>query len=169
MLMWLRRRVYFLFQHIASNLSGSCDRTESGTREWIIILRMRHSILSNTKRPFWSRWRMKNMPNIDVCRLMYLKANRDAISSPPQQLHNPVNHPVIYMIGPALMKNTWHLTMCLKWHLDKPIAQHTYWPPQGSIWIHRMKIQRTGGKLIQTSMITTATQWRLAVHFGFRT
>jgi len=35
--------------------------------------------------------------------------------------------------------------------------------------IHSLKHQRTGGKLIQISMITTPTQWRLAVHIGYLT
>jgi len=46
-------------------------------------------------------------------------------------------------------------------------AARIYWPPPGSIWIRRLKHQRSGGKLIQISMITTPTQWRLAVHFGY--
>jgi len=41
-------------------------------------------------------------------------------------------------------------------------------PPPGSLWIHRLKHQRTGGKLIQISLITTPAQWRLGVHFGYR-
>jgi len=32
-----------------------------------------------------------------------------------------------------------------------------------------LKHQRTGSKLIQISIITTPTQWRCAVHFGYRT
>jgi len=47
--------------------------------------------------------------------------------------------------------------------------QHTYWPLPGSIWIHHLKHQRTGGKLIALSMITTPTQWRLAVHVAYWT
>ena len=49
------------------------------------------------------------------------------------------------------------------------VANTTSWPLPGSLWIHRLKYQRTGGKLIQLSMITTPTQWRLAVHFRCRT
>jgi len=59
--------------------------------------------------------------------------------------------------------------MLLKWHPDEAIAQHTRWPLPGSIYIHRLKHQRIGGKLIRISMITTPTQWRLAEHFGDRT
>jgi len=47
------------------------------------------------------------------------------------------------------------------------MAQHTYWPLPGTIWIHRVKHQWTGGKLIHISMITTPTHWRLAVNFGY--
>jgi hypothetical protein len=47
-------------------------------------------------------------------------------------------------------------------------AAHLLTPP-GCIWIHRIKHQRTGDKLIQISMITTPTQWRVAVHFGYWT
>jgi len=47
-----QRRACFLFPHTSSILSGSCDRLESGTREWILILRTRHPTLHNTKRPF---------------------------------------------------------------------------------------------------------------------
>jgi len=52
---------------------------------------------------------------------------------------------------------------------DKEIAQHTYWPLPGSIWIRCLKRPRPGGRIIQISMITTPTQWWLAVYFGCRT
>jgi len=45
--------------HISAHipiLSGSCDFFNSGTREWIFILRGRNPILPNTKRPFWRKW-----------------------------------------------------------------------------------------------------------------
>jgi len=41
-----------LISHTSSILSGSCDCLESGTRDWILILRTRHPTLHNTKRPF---------------------------------------------------------------------------------------------------------------------
>jgi hypothetical protein len=58
--------------------------------------------------------------------------------------------------------------MWLKQHSVEAIMQYTYWLPLGSIWIHRLKHERTGGKLIQISIISAMTQWRLAVHVGCR-
>jgi len=65
-----------------------------------------------------------------------------------------------------MINNTRCLTIGLKWPPDEAFAQHTNWPPPGSIRSHRLNHQRTGGKSIQISKITTPTQWRLAVHFG---
>jgi len=59
--------------------------------------------------------------------------------------------------------------MWLRWHPDEAITQHNTWPPPGSISIPHLKHQWTAGKLIQLSLITTPTQWRLAVHCGYRT
>jgi len=59
--------VCFPFQRISLILSGSSDHLESGTRRWILILRTRHLILPNTRRPFWSLWRMNTAPNTDKC------------------------------------------------------------------------------------------------------
>jgi len=97
---------------------------ESGTREWISILRTRHPILPNTKKLVWSMWRMNSVPNIDVCRSINTKANRAAIPSPLQRLLDPVNHPLIHIIWAAMMKNTWPQTMWLRQHPDQAIAQH---------------------------------------------
>jgi len=169
MLKWLQWWVCFSLLHISSIFSTCCDCVRGGTRECISILRMRHSLLHNPRRPFWSMWRMNTVPNIDVHRSINLKAYRATISSLPQQLQDPVNHSFIHMIRPAMMKNTWHLTMWLIWHTDEAIAQHAYWPPPCSIRIYRLKHQRTGGKLIQISMITTPTQWKFAGHSGYQT
>jgi len=97
------------------------------------------------------------------------KAYPAAISFPLQQLLDHVNHLLIDMICPAMMKNTYRLTMGLRRHSDEPIMHHTYWSAPGSTWIRRLNHQRTGGKLIPISTITTPTQWILAVHFGYWT
>ena len=169
MLKWLHCQACFSFLHTSSILSGSSDRLESRTTKLILILRTRHHIQPNTKRPFWSMWRMNTAPNIDMCQSINSNAYRAAISSPLQRPQDPVNHPLIHMICPAMMTITKRLTMWLRRHPDEAIAQHAYWPLPGSICIRRLKRRRTGGKLIQISMITTPTQRRLAVHFGYQT
>jgi len=148
LLKWLRQRVRFSFQQTSSIVSGSCDHIGSEAREWILVLRTRHSIPPDTKWPFWSIWRMNTVPNIDVRQYVILKAYRSPISSPPPRVQDPVNHPWIHKIYPVMMKNTWWLAMWLKWHPDEEIAQHADWPPPGSISIHHLKHQRTGGKWI---------------------
>jgi len=94
------------FPHTSLILSGNCDPLESGTREWILILRTRHPALHITKRPFWSMWRMNTVPNIDVYRSINSKRYRAAISSPLQRLQGLINHPLIHRICPAMMRNT---------------------------------------------------------------
>jgi len=113
--------------------------------------------------------RVNIVPNIEVCRSINPKAYRAAIWSPPQLLQDLVNPILIHMIYPAMIQNTEGLTMWLKRHLAEAIAHHTYWPPPGSIWIHRLKHERAGGKFVKISMITTPTQWRLAAYFGYWT
>jgi len=149
MLKWLQQRARFSFLHIFSILFESYDCLESGTREWILILRMRYPILPNTKRPFWSMRGMNTVPNIDVWETMSKKAYRAAISSPLQRTQYPVNHPSIPMIWPWMMKNTQRLTMWLRRHPDQAITQHVYWPQPGSRWYCHLKYQRTWGNLIQ--------------------
>jgi len=115
------------FLHISSILFGSWDHLEAGTREWILILRTRHPILPNTKRPCWIMWRMNTAPNIDLCRTRCTKAFRAAISSTLHRLQDPVTHPLIRMICSVMTKDTWRLTMWVRWHPDEAIAQHVYW------------------------------------------
>jgi len=160
MLKWLQQRVCFSFLHIFSILSGSCDRLASGTREWILILGMRYPILPDTNRPFYSMWTMNTVPNIDVCQTINSPAYQAAISSPPQWLQDPINHPFIHIICPGMIKNNWCLTMCLRRHPDKAIAQQADWPQPGTIPIRHPKHQRTVGHLIRKSMITTLIQCR---------
>jgi len=151
--------------HISWILFGSCDHLESWTQEWILILSVRHPILTNTKRPFWSMWSINTAPNIDVCQSRSMNVFCTSISSTVQWLQDTVNHPLIRMICPAMMKNTECLTMWLRRHTDEVIVQHIDWPPRGYIWIHYLTHLQTGAKLIQITMITTPTQWKLAVHF----
>jgi len=40
------------FPHISPILFGSCDCSETGTREWLLILRTRHPPKPNSKSPF---------------------------------------------------------------------------------------------------------------------
>jgi len=118
-------------------------------------------------RPFKRMWRMNTVPNINVCWSIHLQAYLAAISLPLQWFQDPVNHPLINRICPVMMKNAWRITMWLQQHPHEAIAQHAYWQPPGSIWLHCLKPQRTGCIIIQISMITTRTQWRLAVHLGY--
>jgi len=102
----LPRLVCFWFQCISLILSGSCDHLGSGTRQWIWILRMRHLILPNTRRPFWSMWRTNTVPNIDECPSLNPKVLSTATSSPLQRLLDLVNHLLTHIICPAMMTNT---------------------------------------------------------------
>ena len=128
---------------------------------------MRLSILPNTMMHLSCMWRINTVPTMDVWQSLNLKACRETISSLQQRLQAPVNLPLIHMICPAKMRNTKCQTMWLKGHSDKAITQHIYWLPPGSIWIHPLDHQSTVGKSIQISMITTLSQWRLGVHFGY--
>jgi hypothetical protein len=105
MLKWLQWLAWFSCPHTFSILSGSCDGLASGTTEWIVILRTRHPKLHNSLRPFWSMWRMNTVPIIDVCRSIHSKPNRVAISPALQQLQGPINHSLIHMICPAIMRD----------------------------------------------------------------
>jgi len=145
------------------------DPLGTGAREWISILGMRHHILPNTMRPFRSMWWMYTEPNIDVWQSVNSNTYWAGILFPPPQLQYAVNHPLIHMICPAMINSTLQLTVWLRRHPDEAIAQDAYLPLPGNIWIHRLKDQRTVGKPIQISMITTPTQWRLALHFGYLT
>jgi len=113
-------------------------------------------------------WRMNTAPNIQVCLSINSKRYCAAISSPLQQLQGLIKHPLIHMISPVMMRKTERQRMWPRGHQDEVITQPAYWLPAGSIWIHHLKHQWPGGKLIQISMITTPTKWRLAVHLGYR-
>jgi len=102
----LLRLQWLSFQHISLILSGSCNHLRSGTREWILILRITHLILCNTRRHFWSMWRMNTAPHMDVCLSLNPKAYHPTIFSLPQWLQDAVNLLMIRMIYPAMMKNT---------------------------------------------------------------
>jgi len=166
MLESLQQLVCFTFQHISLILSRSCDHSGSGTRRWILILRPSRLPLPNTRRRFWSIFKMNTVPIIDEWLSLNPTMSRPAISFLLQRILDFVNHRLIHMICPAMMQNTWCLKAWLKWHPDAAIVQHSHWQPQGSISNHRLNHQRTVCKLIQIIMITTPTPWRLAVHFG---
>jgi len=76
---------------------------------------------------------MNTVPNIDVWWSISTKADQAAIPSPPKRLTDPVNHPLIHIIGQAMMKKTKGLAMWLRRHPDDAIAQHVYRLPPGSI------------------------------------
>jgi len=164
----LQRRVCFIFRHTYLILFASCNCLGKGTREWILILRTRLLILPNTQRHFGRMWKTNTARNSDDCRSLNMKNCRAMTSSILQRLPNLVNHLLIHMICPVVMKNTQRLKIWPKRHQDEVITQHAYWPPPGGIWIRRLNHQRAGEKLILISMITTSTRWRLAVHFGSR-
>ena len=66
------------------------------------------------------------------------KPYRATISSPVHRHQGPINHALIHMNCPAMMRNTQRLTMWLRRHLDKEIAQRAYCPRPGSIRIRCM-------------------------------
>ena len=162
----LQRPVCFSYRQILFILSGCCDHSWCGTWRWIIIVMMRLLMIPNTRTPFWSKWKMNTVQKIDKCLSLNPKMSRMAITAPLPRLLDLVNHLLIHLICPAMMRNSWHLNRWLKWHPDEAIMQHPYWQLQGSIWIHCLKHQRLGGKYIQILMITTPIPWRLAIHFG---
>jgi len=168
MLNSLQRRVCFLFQHILLILFASCDHSGNGTREWISILRTWLFILPNTTRHFWSMWRTNTVPITDNCRSLNMKNYRAMTSSILQCLLKLVNHLLIHMICPLVMKNTKRQKIWPIQHPDRAISQYTYRPPQGTISIRRLKHQSTGRKLNRISMITTPTRWRSAIPFRSR-
>jgi len=156
MLKWLQQLPRVSFLHISSILSASCDRSQSWTREWTFILRMRHPTLPYTKRPFRSMWRVNTGPNINMCRSMNTKAYRAAHSSSSQWRLDPVDHPSIHMICPAMMKYTERLPMWPRQHPDKEITQHTYWPPPNLLYLNSSpETPKIWGKSFQLSMVTT--------------
>jgi len=105
-LMWLQRLVCFSFRHISLILSGSCDRLQSSTREFILILKKRLLILHNTRSPVWSMSRMNTVLFRDICRSQNPKPYRITISSLAQWLQHPVNLLMIHMICLEMMMNT---------------------------------------------------------------
>jgi hypothetical protein len=94
------------FLHRSSILTRSCDHLGRGTKEWILILRTKHSIRPDTRSTFLSMWRMNAVPHIDVCRSINQKMYQAATLSPHQRVQDPVNHPLIHKISPAMMKNS---------------------------------------------------------------
>jgi len=122
-------------------------------------------MLLNTKRPFWNLWRTNTMSNIDMSHSLNPNAYRPKISFSPPWLQDPINYSFMHRICAGIMKYTYHQTVRLKPRLDKAIALQAYRLLPGSIRIHLLNHQRTGGTFIWISIITTPTQWRLAVYF----
>jgi len=166
MLKWLQRQLWFRCQPISSIISGSCNRLGGGTLEWISILRMRLSIISNTRGSFWSMWRMNTVPTIYVCLSVHLKAYQATRSSPLHSTQDPVKLLSIDMMCPVMTQHTERSKMLVKEHPDGAILQHTHRHPQRSGWIHLLNHHWTEGKWIRISLITTPIKWRLPEHFG---
>jgi len=164
MLKWRQWHVCCSFQHICLMLSRCWDCLRSGTRDWIVILRMRGPIWSNCRRYCWSMWRINTAPNIDDCPSWHPSPYQATFPSPQHWLPDMVNLLMIHTICPVMMKNTWCRMMWLKWLPDEVIAQYE----QGSFWIHQLNDCRTGVKLIRILMMTTLSLPRLAVDFGNR-
>jgi len=133
----------------------------------ISILTTRLRILPNTSRNFRSLERTNTVPNIDECWSLNLDIFWPGFLSTQQQLLDWVTRLFIDMICPVMMNEVWGLTAGRTRHPDEAIAQHPYWYLQGSIQIHCLKHQGTGGKLILIWMITTPTTLRLAVEFRY--
>jgi len=113
-------------------------------------------------------WWTNTAEIIELCQSVYPKVYWGTITSPPQLHQDLVNLVLMRMIRLAIVNNTQHLKMWLEGQLGKVITQHSHWQPQGSFRIHLLHHKRTWGKLISIWMITTLTNWRLAVHFGYR-
>jgi len=103
---WLQQMVCFSFQRTFLILTIGCDHLGSGTREWILIVRTRLPLLTNTRMCFWRIWRMITVPNINVCLSLNPKVYWATISAPPQWLLYRVNLCMIHINCPAMMKNT---------------------------------------------------------------
>jgi len=119
----------------------------------------RLQILPTTKGHFQTMCRINTVPNDNVCWLTKSTLYQAVISSPLKQLQDPGTNPVIYIICNAMVKNTYPLTMWLKWQANKMLRQHPNSVPTGSIHFHRLKHSSTGGKLFQIFKITTLTKW----------
>jgi len=163
----LQSLVYFSFQPISFILSRSCNHLGSRTTQRICILRATHLIHPNTRRPFWSMWRMNTTRNINQFPSLNLKMISTATPTPLQTLLDLVNLLLIRMICEAMMTNNDCPNGWRKRLPGAAIMQHADWPPQGSIWNVHLNRQTTGGKYIQMLMITTPTPGRVAVHFGY--
>jgi len=158
--------ILYIAVHILDS-SRSSDQLGSGRRELMSILRTRLYILTNTRRRFWSIWKMNTAPNQDICPSLDLKLHWVTISSIPQWHEDLVNLLKIHMICPVMMKNTQCLELWLKQHLDEVISKNVEWQPQASDYYHCLKLYRTGARPSQFSMLDSLTQWILAVHFAY--
>lgn len=155
MLRSLQRPVSSSFPHIFLILSGSCNHVGSGRWRWILIMRTRLLILSNSRRPFRSMWSTNTVPNVNECMSLNPKMFHTVLSCLLNRLLDFINCLLIHMICPTMMKTTGHLTVYLKRHPDEAFMQQAYEKPQGFIRIHRLSYHRTGVKLIQIIMIAT--------------
>jgi len=169
MLMWHERWEWFSFLQISSILSGSYDRLQSLTGQWILILRTRHSTWHNTKRLFGTIWRMNAVTNIDLGQSIQSNLNQSAVSSPLQQHQSPIDHSLIIMICPAMMRNTECVTLWLRRHPHEAILEAAYWVLSATIWVCHLTHHTIGDKSIHISMIASATQWILELLLGYRT
>jgi len=127
---------------------------------------MRLRIPLNVGRHVWSRWRTNSVPNTCCYQSINPKVLRVTTPSPPQRRLDLLNLSLIHMMCPVMMMITNCLKMWPKRHLDSMIANHANWQPPGSIWIHHLNPQRTGGKLLQTVLTTTPTPLSFTVDFG---
>jgi len=78
-------------------------------------------------------WRTNTVLKIDQYPSLKPKMFLAANSSTLQRLLDWVNHLLIDMIFPAMLKNAYSLKTWLKRHPANVIVQHPYWQPQGSV------------------------------------
>jgi hypothetical protein len=109
---WVQWRTCFSCLHISSILSGCCDCSESGTREWILILRRIHCVLLNTKRRFRSRCRVNTVRNLDVFWWVQKKAYWVA-----RMFHNSGIVGIFMLITVLLNSFICHYTIYPRWNL----------------------------------------------------
>jgi hypothetical protein len=160
-LKWLKRWVRLSFLQISAILSGSCDHVESCTREWISILKTRQPILPTTNGLFWRMWRTHSVPkyrHVTVTKLESLSSSNlihpaVASKSCPSSLYSydlSSNDEEYLMPTNVSEMSPGRTNVAANWFT----AARLY-------WFCRLKHQRSGCRLIQISMITTLTQWRL--------
>jgi len=169
MLQWLQQRVWFSFRHVSSIVSGSCNRVESGSKEWILILRTRHPILHNSRRPFWCMWRMNTVRNIDMCWVRKPETVPSNNLIPSSMASWSGQWSFDSYESSSDVEQDWMRNNVAETASARSDRVACLLTATRSYLNSLPGSPKNCGKVIQISMITVPTKWRLATHFGYRT